>query len=247
MKQDTHTLIETIQEIKEDTDRYKKCLDMLREYPNMIQNFKSDSVEFIILDSNEVDMIFDVAFAFYFALYIEKKQEEEARGVSNIANMVMSGAMGIVSSIIIVANPLIGGIISGITTAMQGLITLIQTKGRKYPSRINDLPKVISMFIKWAKISPKNQNIIMDGTYHYIEMQKEEYNDFVKEYEAGYVELDSVLLHLIAFNLLPQYKEMVKKAMKSGGEQTYAQIPDIYPQGSGKDNTNSCLSLRADL
>lgn len=46
------------------------------------------------------------------------------------------------------------------------------------------------------------------------------------------------MLFYIAKNLLPQYKETIKKALKSAGEQTYAQIPDIYPQAVGKDDTN---------
>ena len=221
-------------------EEYNKSLNTLSKYPNMLQNFKSDDVSFIVLDSDEIDLIFDIAISFYTALYYEKKKEEKDAGIADLANEITMGAISTAGSIVSVipGGQLIGSIISGVATALKTMIDIIITKTRKYPPRINDLPKVISMFIKWAKISPKNQNIIMDGTYHYIEMQKEEYNDFVKEYEAGYVELDSVLLHLIAFNLLPQYKEMVKKAMKSGGEQTYAQIPDIYPQGSGKDNTN---------
>ena len=221
-------------------EEYNKSLNTLSKYPNMLQNFKSDDVSFIVLDSDEIDLIFDIAISFYTALYYEKKKEEKDAGIADLANEITMGAISTAGSIVSVipGGQLIGSIISGVATALKTMIDIIITKTRKYPPRINDLPKLISMFITWAKISPKNQNIIMDGTYHYIEMQKEELNDFVKEYEAGYVELDSFMLFYIAKNLLPQYKEMVKKAMKTGGEQTYAQIPDIYPQGSGKDNTN---------
>lgn len=222
----------------EEFQEYFKSLQILSKYPNMLQNFKSDDVSFIVLDSDEIDLIFDIAIAFYTALYYEKKQEEKLAGALDLANDLVMGAVNLAGSIVslIPGGQVIGSIISGVATALKAIFDIIITKTRTYPPRINDLPKLISMFIKWAKISPKNQQIIMDGTHHYVEMQKEELNDFVKE--DGYVELDSFMLFYIAKNLLPQYKEMIKKATKSVGEQTNPQITDIYPQGAGKDDTN---------
>ena len=54
-------------------EEYNKSLNTLSKYPNMLQNFKSDDVSFIVLDSDEIDLIFDIAISFYTALYYEKK------------------------------------------------------------------------------------------------------------------------------------------------------------------------------
>lgn len=66
----------------------------------MLQNFKSDDVSFIVLDSDEIDVLFDIAIAFYTALYYEKKQEEEVAGAIDLANEITMGAISTAGSIV---------------------------------------------------------------------------------------------------------------------------------------------------
>lgn len=217
-------------------ESYKKseAQSLLRQYPEGLNKFIGDEVGFIVLDKDEVDLIFDIAIAYYYILWLAKKKEEEmldayqeATNAINIAN----AALGLIGT----AVPLVG-IISGAISAAMQIIDFAVRKFRSYPKEIDGLPNIIHMFIRWAQISESNQNILMQGAYNYVNMQKEEYDDFVQE--DGYVELGTPTLEFIWKVFLPNFKAQVYKAMSLGKDAAQIQIPEKYPQAPGKDDTN---------
>ena len=224
------------EDIRKDTYPYNQSF--LNKYPFMLTSFKSDNLPMIVLDNEEIDLIFDLATHFYRKLRRLKVLQDMKWGIvsltKDVVNYVLTAA-SIGSNFI----PLVGQLASAILALAQLGLEIIHTftkKFWKYPEYINELYFVIKMFVTWAKISDGNKQELLSGVTNYIEMQKEEFNDLV--HEEGYVELDELSIMYIMDNYLPAFKARVKKVMKKSGKDLSQAIPDINPTAPGKDDTN---------
>ena len=225
-----------IEDIRKDT--YPDNQSFLDQYPFMLTSFKSDNLPMIVLDNEEIDLIFDLATHFYRKLRRLKVLEDMKWGIvaltKDVANYVLTVAN-------IGANfvPVIGQIVSLMITLIQVGLEIAHTltkKFWKYPDYINELYFVIKMFVTWAKISDGNKQELLSGVTNYIEMQKEEFNDLV--HEEGYAELNEISIMYIMDTYLPAFKERVKKVMRKSAKDLSQAIPDINPTAPGKDDTN---------
>lgn len=225
-----------IEDIRKDTYPYNQSF--LDQYPFMLTSFKSDNLPMIVLDNEEIDLIFDLATHFYRKLRRLKVLEDMKWGIvaltKDVANYVLTVAN-------IGANfvPVIGQIVSLMITLIQVGLEIAHTltkKFWKYPDYINELYFVIKMFVTWAKISDGNKQELLSGVTNYIEMQKEEFNDLV--HEEGYAELNEISIMYIMDVYLPAFKARVKKVMRKSAKDLSQAIPDINPTAPGKDDTN---------
>ncbi|WP_289748913.1 hypothetical protein, partial [Helicobacter bilis] len=225
-----------IEDIREHTYPYNQSF--LNKYPFMLTSFKSDNLPMIVLDNEEIDLIFDLATHFYRKLRRLKVLEDMKWGIVSLTKDV-------VDYVLIAANiganfiPVIGQLASLMISLLQlglEIAEFFTKKGWKYPDYINELYFVIKMFVTWAKISDGNKQELLSGVTNYIEMQKEEFNDLV--HEEGYAELDELSIMYIMDNYLPAFKARVKKVMKKSGKDLSQAIPDINPTAPGKDDTN---------
>ena len=225
-----------IEDIRKDTYPYNQSF--LDQYPFMLTSFKSDNLPMMVVDNEEIDLIFDLATHFYRTLRRLKVLEDMKWGIvaltKDVANYVLTVAN-------IGANfvPVIGQIVSLMITLIQVGLEIAHTltkKFWKYPDYINELYFVIKMFVTWAKISDGNKQELLSGVTNYIEMQKEEFNDLV--HEEGYAELNEISIMYIMDTYLPAFKERVKKVMRKSAKDLSQAIPDINPTAPGKDDTN---------
>lgn len=225
-----------VEDIRKDTYPYNQSF--LDKYPFMLTSFKSDNLPMIVLDSEEIDLIFDLATHFYRKLRRLKVLQDMKWGIISLTKDVASYvlmAASIGSNFI----PLVGQLVSAILALAQLGLEIIHTFTKKfweYPDYINELYFVIKMFVTWAKISEGNKQELLSGVTNYIEMQKEEFNDLV--HEEGYAELNELSIMYIMDNYLPAFKARVKKVMKKSGKDLSQAIPDINPTAPGKDDTN---------
>lgn len=225
-----------IEDIREHTYPYNQSF--LNQYPFMLTSFKSDGLPMIVLDSDEIDLIFDLATHFYRKLRRLKVLEDMKWGIVSLTNDVVNYVLTAAN---IGANfiPVIGQMASLLISLLQlglEIAEVLTKKGWKYPDYINELYFVIKMFVTWAKISEANKQELLSGVTNYIEMQKEEFNDLVQE--EGYAELDELSIIYIMDNYLPAFKARVKKVMKKSGKDLSQAVPDINPTAPGKDDTN---------
>lgn len=225
-----------VEDIREHTYPYNQSF--LNKYPFMLTSFKSDNLPMVVLDNEEIDLIFDLATHFYRKLRRLKVLQDMKWGIvsltKDVASYVLTAA-SIGSNFI----PLVGQLASAILALAQlglEIIHLTTKKFWEYPEYINELYFVIKMFVTWAKISDGNKQELLSGVTNYIEMQKEEFNDLV--HEEGYAELDELSIMYIMDNYLPAFKARVKKVMRKSGKDLSQAIPDINPTAPGKDDTN---------
>lgn len=225
-----------IEDIREHDYPYNQSF--LNQYPFMLTSFKSDGLPMIVLDNDEIDLMFDLATHFYRKLRRLKVLEDMKWGIvsltKDVVNYVLTAA-NIGANFI----PVIGQMASLLISLLQlglEIAHLATKKFWKYPDYINELYFVIKMFVTWAKISEGNKQELLSGVTNYIEMQKEEFNDFVQE--EGYAELDELSIIYIMDNYLPAFKARVKKVMKKSGKDLSQAVPDINPTAPGKDDTN---------
>ncbi len=225
-----------IEDIREHDYPYNQSF--LNQYPFMLTSFKSDGLPMIVLDNDEIDLMFDLATHFYRKLRRLKVLEDMKWGIvsltKDVVNYVLTAA-NIGANFI----PVIGQMASLLISLLQlglEIAHLATKKFWKYPDYINELYFVIKMFVTWAKISEANKQELLSGVTNYIEMQKEEFNDLVQE--EGYAELDELSIIYIMDNYLPAFKARVKKVMKKSGKDLSQAVPDINPTAPGKDDTN---------
>ena len=126
-----------IEDIRNDTYPYNQSF--LDQYPFMLTSFKSDNLPMIVLDNEEIDLIFDLATHFYRKLRRLKVLEDMKWGIvaltKDVANYVLTVAN-------IGANfvPVIGQIVSLMITLIQVGLEIAHTltkKFWKYPDYIN--------------------------------------------------------------------------------------------------------------
>lgn len=225
-----------IEDIRKDTYPYNQSF--LDKYPFMLTSFKSDNLPMIVLDSEEIDLIFDLAINYYRKLRRLKVLEDMKWGITQLSTDVVQYSLSI-ANIALNCIPAVGQLASLIISLVQLGLEIIHTFTKKfweYPDYINELYFVIKMFVTWAKISDGNKQELLSGVTNYIEMQKEEFNDFV--HEEGYAELDELSIMYIMDNYLPAFKARVKKVMRKSGKDLSQAIPDINKTAPGKDDTN---------
>ena len=225
-----------IEDIRKDTYPYNQSF--LDKYPFMLTSFKSDNLPMIVLDSEEIDLIFDLAINYYRKLRRLKVLEDMKWGITQLSTDVVQYCLSI-ANIALNCIPAVGQLASLIISLVQLGLEIIHTFTKKfweYPDYINELYFVIKMFVTWAKISDGNKQELLSGVTNYIEMQKEEFNDFV--HEEGYAELDELSIMYIMDNYLPAFKARVKKVMRKSGKDLSQAIPDINKTAPGKDDTN---------
>lgn len=225
-----------VEDIREHTYPYNQSF--LDKYPFMLTSFKSDNLPMIVLDNEEIDLIFDLATHFYRKLRRLKVLVDMKWGIVSLTKDVVNYVLTVAN---IGANfiPVIGQLASLMISLLQLGLEILYVATKKfweYPKYINELYFVIKMFVTWAKISDGNKQELLSGVTNYIEMQKEEFNDFV--HEEGYAELDELSIMYIMDNYLPAFKARVKKVMKKSGKDLSQAIPDINPTAPGKDDTN---------
>lgn len=225
-----------IEDIREHDYPYNQSF--LNQYPFMLTSFKSDGLPMIVLDNDEIDLMFDLATHFYRKLRRLKVLEDMKWGIVSLTKDVVNYVLTAAS---IGANfiPVIGQMASLLISLLQlglEIAHLATKKFWKYPDYINELYFVIKMFVTWAKISEANKQELLSGVTNYIEMQKEEFNDLVQE--EGYAELDELSIIYIMDNYLPAFKARVKKVMKKSGKDLSQAVPDINKTAPGKDDTN---------
>lgn len=225
-----------IEDVREHDYPYNQSF--LNQYPFMLTSFKSDGLPMIVLDNDEIDLMFDLATHFYRKLRRLKVLEDMKWGIvsltKDVVNYVLTAA-NIGANFI----PVIGQMASLLISLLQlglEIAHLATKKFWKYPDYINELYFVIKMFVTWAKISEANKQELLSGVTNYIEMQKEEFNDLVQE--EGYAELDELSIIYIMDNYLPAFKARVKKVMKKSGKDLSQAVPDINKTAPGKDDTN---------
>ena len=224
------------EDIRKDTYPYNQSF--LDKYPFMLTSFKSDNLPMIVLDSEEIDLIFDLAINYYRKLRRLKVLEDMKWGITQLSTDVVQYSLSI-ANIALNCIPAVGQLASLIISLVQLGLEIIHTFTKKfweYPDYINELYFVIKMFVTWAKISDGNKQELLSGVTNYIEMQKEEFNDFV--HEEGYAELDELSIMYIMDNYLPAFKARVKKVMRKSGKDLSQAIPDINKTAPGKDDTN---------
>ena len=107
---------------------------------------------------------------------------------------------------------------------------------RGYTERLYGLYNVIYLLLRFAKISNKNQNIILSGVSYYIRAQEKEIDDFNNQIEDDY--LGPSMINVIINSLIIPFENATRKLLKKGSNIKPLAIPDLYPQAPGKDTTN---------
>lgn len=116
------------EDIRKDTYPYNQSF--LDKYPFMLTSFKSDNLPMIVLDNEEIDLIFDLATHFYRKLRRLKVLEDMKWGIisltKDVASYVLTAA-AIGSNFI----PVIGQLASLMISLLQLGLEIIHTLTKK--------------------------------------------------------------------------------------------------------------------
>ena len=151
------------EDIRKDTYPYNQSF--LDKYPFMLTSFKSDNLPMIVLDSEEIDLIFDLAINYYRKLRRLKVLEDMKWGITQLSTDVVQYSLSI-ANIALNCIPAVGQLASLIISLVQLGLEIIHTFTKKfweYPDYINELYFVIKMFVTWAKISDGNKQELLRG------------------------------------------------------------------------------------
>lgn len=208
-----------------------------------LQEFDS-TTELIYLGEEYVAKFFRVIESAYYNLYValfwEEFEYEQQRKASEIVDYVATGVA--IAGAAANAIPLVGqavslvlSVVSGIMSAFNLLQKAMTQKFKEYPEEVKLLKGIVESVLNFAKIKPHNKRVILSGVSYYIEMQKEEYNDFVTE--DGYLYLGSTTINAILGVLIPQLKKSIVD-IKDIGSSEIIGIQDKLIKGAGKDLVN---------
>lgn len=227
--------------------RIKQGKELIEKYGIPLKDPNAES-PIILLEEATLEIAFKITEALYYELYIDLCKEEDIQEIGEIGSATLQAASaatnaGLSIALIVAgganAAPVLGQIVSSVaiaTAVITAVVDYIKQKAKTYPDSIQNIKKIITLWIHFAKISDENKKILMDGVEHYIFMQKAEYNDFM--HPDDYKILNSAMVEYILFQMLPAFRQLLLRLARKGGKAQSQPVMDTYPQAAGKDTTN---------
>lgn len=227
--------------------RIKQGKELIEKYGIPLKDPNAES-PIILLEEATLEIAFKITEALYYELYIDLCREEDIQEIGQIGSATLQAASaaanaGLSIALIVAgganAAPVLGQIVSAVaiaTAVITAAVDFIKQKAKTYPDSIQNIKKIITLWIHFAKISDENKKILLDGVEHYIFMQKAEYNDFM--HPDDYKILNSAMVEYILFQMLPAFRQLLLRLARKGGKADSLPVMDTYPQAAGKDTTN---------
>lgn len=118
----------------------------------------------------------------------------------------------------------------------EAAMQMIGNIGTRHVKSLHLLPSCFHMLFTFAKITPKNQNILLAGVKTWIHAQEEEIGDV--NFEDTYTPFVTDSAKFYANSFVLSFYDMCKKLLKNTKETHFLPPTDIYPKAPGKDDTN---------